>query len=219
MIIFEMIGLSMLDSLNPVTIATMIILIPIVKKKSDSLMFILSTYFIYTLSAIIFLLGLDKIITLYFDNVKQIINTYLVQYQQYIGFILLIMGIYFMNKLIIKFKNSQLFNYTPSPLTLKLTTPLSIFILGIYSTLLDIPTAIPLIGFISILTSTNLNLFLSITLLLIYCFIYISPMIFVYLLSKKDWFFKFQNKILKIMNAVNQVLLPTLLILIGLILI
>lgn len=215
MIIFEMLGLGILDSLNPVTIATMVVIIPAVKQKKDSLLFIISTYLVYSLSGIVTLLGLDTLFSKYMSYIIVNVTNLFTGIKDLIAIIFIGVALYYSYKLYQKAKTGRLFEYTPSPLMVKLTAPLSIFVLGIYSTFMDIPTALPYFGFISILTANKVSFLLAVFMLLAYCFVYISPMILVYIFSNNPSFFKFQNGMLKTMNFLNQIILPLFLLIAG----
>ena len=61
-LLLSLLGLSLLDCLNPATIATLILLLPLVKKVSHSAIFIWGTFVAYFVIGISFYYGIDKFI-------------------------------------------------------------------------------------------------------------------------------------------------------------
>jgi cytochrome c biogenesis protein CcdA len=216
--IFSMILLALLDSLNPATIATMMILLPLVKKKWHSLIFIAGTFTVYFSSGFLAFVGVDKYL-------KTIITETLRKFSLYIGIAelliastLIIIGIiqcYVLVRRIIKKDQSQK-DYMSA--IVKMVNPLALIVLSISSTLMDIPTAIPYFGFIGILSASNTSIMIAIVLFILYCFAYVLPMIILYLiftLIKGERFNKIETTFRNIINRASEYLLPIMLILIG----
>lgn len=219
--IFSMLMLALLDSLNPATIATMMILLPLVKKKWHSLIFIAGTFTIYFSSGFLAFVGVDKYL-------KAIATEVLSKFSLYIGIAglaiastLIIIGIiqsYELVKRILKKEQSQI-DYMGA--VVKMVNPLALTGLSIVSTLMDIPTAIPYFGFIGILSAINTSIVIAIVFFALYCFIYVLPMIILYLIFtfiKGERFNKIETTFRNIINRASEYVLPIMLILIGVLL-
>lgn len=220
--IFSMIMLALIDSLNPATIATMMILLPIVKKKWHSLIFIAGTFVVYFSSGFLVFVGVDKYL-------KSVITDLLRKFSLCIGVVelviacaLIIFGIiqsYKLVKRIVKKEQSQK-DYMAA--VVKLVNPLALIVLAISSTLMDIPTAIPYFGFVGILSTSNTNILTAIVLFILYCFVYVLPMIVLYLVFafiQGERFNKIETTFRNIINKASEYLLPIMLLLISALLI
>lgn len=219
--IFSMIVLALVDSLNPATIATMMILLPLVKKKWHALIFIMGTFVIYFSSGFLVFVGVDKYL-------KSIITDVLRKFSFYIGIAelaiasaLIILGIiqsYKLVRRIIKKEQSQK-DYMAS--IVKIVNPLALIVLAISSTLMDIPTAIPYFGFISILSASNTSMIIAIVLFALYCFTYVLPMVILYMMFafiKGERFNKIETTFRNIINKSSEYLLPLILLSVGVLL-
>lgn len=220
--IFSMIMLALLDSLNPATIATMMILLPLVKKKWHSLIFIAGTFIVYFSSGFLVFVGVDKYL-------KSIITDVLRKFSLYIGVVelaiasaLIIIGIiqsYKLVRRIIKKEQSQK-DYMAA--VVKMVNPLALIVLAISSTLMDIPTAIPYFGFVGILSTSNINILTAIVLFILYCFVYVLPMVIIYLVFafiQGERYNKIETTFRNIINKASEYLLPIMLLLISALLI
>lgn len=214
--------LALIDSLNPATIATMMILLPIVKKKWHSLIFIAGTFVVYFSSGFLVFVGVDKYL-------KSVITDLLRKFSLCIGVVelviacaLIIFGIiqsYKLVKRIVKKEQSQK-DYMAA--VVKLVNPLALIVLAISSTLMDIPTAIPYFGFVGILSTSNTNILTAIVLFILYCFVYVLPMIVLYLVFafiQGERFNKIETTFRNIINKASEYLLPIMLLLISALLI
>ena len=214
--------LALLDSLNPATIATMMILLPLVKKKWHSLIYITGTFVVYFSSGFLVFVGVDKYL-------KSIIADVLMKFSLYIGVVelviasaLIIIGIiqsYKLVRRIIKKEQSQK-NYMAA--VVKMVNPLALIVLAISSTLMDIPTAIPYFGFVGILSTSNTNILTAIVLFILYCFVYVLPMLILYLLFafiQGERFNKIETMFRNIINKASEYLLPIMLLLLSALLI
>jgi len=57
--IIAILALAVIDAFNPATIATMMLLLPMVKEKWHSLIFVAGTYLVYFISGFIVFIGID----------------------------------------------------------------------------------------------------------------------------------------------------------------
>lgn len=220
--IFSMIMLALIDSLNPATIATMMIILPIAKKKWHSLIFIAVTFVVYFSAGFLAFVGVDKYL-------KSIITDLLRKFTLYIGVVelaiasvLIIIGIiqsYKLVRRIIKKEQSQK-DYMAA--VVKMVNPFALIILAISSTFIDIPTAIPYFGFVGILSTSNTNILTASILFILYCFVYVLPMVILYLLFafiQGERFNKIETTFRNIINKASEYLLPIMLLFISALLI
>lgn len=217
-----MIVLALLDSLNPATIATMMILLPLAKKKWHTLIFITGTFVVYFSSGFIVFVGVDRYL-------KSIITDVLREFSLYIGVVelaiacaLITIGIiqsYKLVRRIIKKEQSQK-DYMAA--VIKMVNPLALIVLAISSTLMDIPTAIPYFGFVGIVSTSNTKILTAIVLFILYCLVYVMPMIilyFIFAFIQGERFNKIETMFRKAINMASEYLLPIMLLLISALLI
>ncbi len=220
--IFFMIMLALSDSLNPATIATMVILLPLVKKKWHSLIFIAGTFVVYFSSGFLVFVGVDNYLKLIITDVLRKFSLYIGVVALAIASALIIISIvqsYKLVRRIIKKEQSQK-DYMAA--VVKVVNPLALIVLAITSTLMDIPTAIPYFGFVGILSTFNTNILTAIVLFILYCFIYILPMIILYLafaFIQRERFNKIEITFRNIINKASEYLLPIMLLLVSALLI
>ncbi|MBC7960677.1 MAG: GAP family protein, partial [Vallitaleaceae bacterium] len=173
--IFSMIMLALLDSLNPATFATMIILLPLVKKKWHSLIFIIGTYLVYFSAGFLAFVGVDQYIKSTIVDVLRKFSLYIGIVETVIAIALLIIGVIHSYKLIIRIIRKEQNQKDYMAAVVKMVNPLALIVLAFSSTLMDIPTAIPYFGFIGILSASNMSVISAIPLFILYCFAYILP--------------------------------------------
>ncbi len=214
--------LALLDSLNPATIATMMILLPLVKKKWNSLIFITGTFVVYFSAGFLVFVGVDKYLKSIITDVLRKFSLYIGVVELAIASVLIIIGIiqsYKLVRRIIKKEQSQK-DYMAA--VVKMVNPFALIVLAITSTLMDIPTAIPYFGFIGILSTSNTNILTAIVLFILYCFVYVLPMVILYLVfTFNQWerFNKLETMFRNIINKATEYLLPIMLLFISALLI
>jgi cytochrome c biogenesis protein CcdA len=209
---------ALIDSLNPATIATMMILLPLVKKKWHSLIFITGTFVVYFSSGFLVFVGVDKYL-------KSIITEVLTKFSLYLGVIelaiasaLLIIGIIKSYKLARRIINKEQSHKDYIASVVKMVNPLALIVLAISSTLMDIPTAIPYFGFIGILSTSNTNILTAVVLFTFYCFVYVLPMLILYLIFaffQGERFNKIETTFRNAINKASEYLLPIMLLLVA----
>jgi hypothetical protein len=102
-----------------------------------------------------------------------------------------------------------------------MVNPASLFALAISSTLMDLPTAFPYVGAIGILLENGVHLPIAIVVILVYCLIYVFPMIIIYIifsLIQGERLNKIANGFKNIINN-SAKFLPILLFIIAILLI
>jgi hypothetical protein len=180
-LIFSMLGLGMIDALNPYTIAVLLILLPLVNAKWHASLFIWGTYLTYVGVAILLYFGVIQLL-------RTMLGEWLLTHQTIVGFIQLICAFFSIIGLawwMIHWYQNVRLAVGPPELARKpkvLLSPWFIFGMAILSTLYDSPSAIPLFWFLGILTQYAVQATYAVPLLIVYCFIYISPMILLYVL-------------------------------------
>lgn len=173
-------GLAAIDSLNPATIGTMVILLPLVKKVEHALIFLFSTYITYLAGGLSLYFGIDGLL-------GGLVSTAVNQYAQVIGAaeillgaVLLVWGLQLWFK-----KRSKHEPEMPQAISFKSLRPGYIFLFGVGSTLSDIPTGLPLIGFVGKMINSQPSPIELILLLSIYVLIYVSPLILLYVVYQR----------------------------------
>lgn len=214
--------LAVADALNPATIATMMVILPIVRKKWHSLIFVTGTFLIYFITGIIIFIGVDQYLKTFFDGISE-------NYSKPVGMIELIIAttgiiiaiiqaVKLVNRIIRKESSKK--DYMAA--VVKMVHPVALVFLAISSTLMDIPTAIPYFGFIGIMSNSGTGLFAASIPFIVYCLIYVLPMIILYLmfaLIQGERFNRIENGFRNFINKASEYLLPIILIVIGILLI
>lgn len=216
--LLSMIGLALLDCINPATIATMIILLPLIRKKWHALVFIVGTFLVYFSAGVLVFFGVNKYLKEILMSFFSTYSTWIAITEIAVSIVLLIFGAIQVVKLIrqliandVKFKDYM-------GMAVKKVTPYSIFTLAIISTLADLPTAIPYFGFVGILSSSNVSTAIMIVFFALYCLIYISPMLLlygVYSFISGEQLEKIENGFKNFINKASAYSIPIMLILFG----
>jgi len=103
----------------------------------------------------------------------------------------------------------------------KMVNPMSLAALAIFSTLMDIPTAIPYLGFVSLLSASSVTLPTALGFFIIYCLIYVSPMLILYImfsLIQGERFNRIESVFRRVINVTAEFLLPIVFLFIGILL-
>lgn len=216
--IFSMIVLALFDSLNPATIATMMILLPLAKKKWHTLIFITGTFAVYFSSGFLVYVGVDVYLS-------SLLKDVLIEFSLYIGVIelaiaitMIIIGIIQSYNLVRRIINKEQNQKDYMAAVVKMVNPLALIVLAISSTLMDIPTAIPYFGFVGIVSSSNPNILTAVILFSLYCLVYVMPMIILYSIFafiQGDRFNKIEATFRNAINKASEYLLPITFLLIS----
>lgn len=175
------IGLALLDSLNPATIGTMAVLLPLVKQVEHSLSFLISTYITYFAGALFLYYGIDQFLGKVFQEIVDQHPSLISIVELILGVILIGIGLWLYYK---RRKRKEVGTSLTQGIGIRSLQPGYLFLFGIVSTLSDLPTALPLIGFIGRMvefhpSSAILFLFLS-----LYVLLYVAPLIALYVVFK-----------------------------------
>lgn len=217
-IILGLISFGLLDALNPATIATMMMLLPIVKKKWHSLIFILGTYVVYLIVGLTIFFGGDKFLKTYIVNLSNRFSCIIGTIELVISCVILIFGIIYSIKLTKKIINKEIGQKDYMGIVTKIVTPVSLIILAVTATLSDVPTAIPYFGFIGMLSIENVSAGSALMLFVVYVFIYVSPMILLYGLYsfiQGEKFAKIELSFRNFINRASEYAIPIMFLLVG----
>lgn len=218
-IILGLIWFGLLDALNPATIATMMMLLPIVKKKWHALIFILGTYIVYLIIGLSIFFGGGKLLKRYIVDLVNRFPYFIVIIEFVISSVMLIFGFIYTVKLIKRIINKDVGQKDYIGIVTKFVTPLSLIMLAVTATLSDVTTSIPYFGFIGMLSIENISIGSTLILFIFYCFIYVSPMILLYGLYSfihGEKFTKIELSFRNFINKATEYSIPIMLIVLGL---
>ena len=208
-LIISLLTLGFLDCLNPATIATLIILMPLVKNLKHSAIFIWGTFITYFIVGISFYYGIDKFIKSF---IVDLMSRYVFEMSilgTILGLVLLGLGVKFSIKVIKIIKKNEAIKEV-NIIKIQNVNPKAIIGLSVVSTLSDAPTAIPYIAFISNLLETELSFLAVIFIVGVYCVIYIMPMVILYFSYQKlkDKFQEIENRTKDLINKASVYSIP-----------
>lgn len=173
-------SLALLDSLNPASILLLIVLLPLVKKTFHIFFYIGGAFLTYLLIGLVFFYGIDYYLE---QLIASIIEKYAVISSIIglsIGVTLVIIGASLTIRIIRSFRHKVDANQTKRKVSIKSVHPIMLLGLSMSSTLSDAPTSIPYIFFISRLAQVNDPFIVVLIHIVIYCVIYILPMLILY---------------------------------------
>lgn len=173
-------SLALLDSLNPASISLLIVLLPLVKKRPHLFFYIGGAFFTYLLIGLVFFYGIDHYLEAF---IVGLIEKYAL-ISRFIGISfgggLIILGAFLTVQIFLSFKKPQQAPIIKTKVSIKSVHPLILLGLSISSTLSDAPTSIPYLFFISHLAQEGNPFIMMFLHIIIYCLIYILPMILLY---------------------------------------
>lgn len=199
---FELIGitlgLALIDSLNPATITSMAVLLPLVKKVEHALYFLFSTYLVYYIGGFFLYFGIDRILGRWITEIWQRYSMPIIVAEVVLGLALFAVGI----GTYVKGKTQTVTADHAQSLGIRSLQPAYLFFFGVVSTFSDLPTAFPLIGFIGKMVEVHPSVAILLILLGVYVLIYVTPILILYLVFKvmrekmhqiTDWLICFIN--------------------------
>lgn len=203
-------SLALLDSLNPASISLLIVLLPLVKKTSHVFFYIGGAFLTYLLIGLVFFHGVDR----YLEKlIVELIEKYSVISTILgitAGITLIIIGALLTIRIIRSFKNEVELYKTTKKTFIKSVHPSMLLGLSVTSTLSDAPTSIPYIFFISKLAQINDPFIVMLIHIVIYCIIYILPMLILYAAYGmiKEKFSSIETWTRNVMSLLNKYGLP-----------
>lgn len=218
---------SAADSLNPVAITEQFILQGMVKKPKHIWFFILATSITNFIGGLMAYYGLVAIISNIFDFILKKLVPQIYIIELIIGIVALILVLYFvLNEKIKKNNNNEETKNKNSiedeklqiSKKIKSVSPFSLFILGVIATITELATAFPYFAFLAVLLNYEVSLLSVIIILLIYNFIYSSPLMILYFIyiKKQDLFEEFYLFMKEKMEKWSVVIMPLIFAVVGL---
>jgi cytochrome c biogenesis protein CcdA len=168
-------SVALLDSLNPVAIATLLILLSKVENKGTVGIFIISTFITYFAGGILIYFGvglaLERLLELLI-NIKG----------PWVSTVELILGIALLIMVYKRLSSKEPADTKSKQLGIFFLSLPGLFVLGVSSTLADLPTAIPYLGWIAFMNDKEFSLALILLFFTIYNLLYVLPLIILQLL-------------------------------------
>jgi cytochrome c biogenesis protein CcdA len=188
-LLFSLVAIAALDSLNPTAIALQIYLLSTPKPIGRSISFIAGVFSAYWISGLLVILGLRKLIMTVIANADfSLSEPHLYTIQFLIGLILLIAGFR------LKISNSANREKHPKKLTLDRT-----FLLGMAMTIVEFPTALPYLAAIEQIARAKLDLVSIMGLLGLYNLVFVSPLIMLVII-----YIIFQQQSTRVLHRINR---------------
>lgn len=167
---------SFVDSLNPSAIAQQMLLQAMVKKKKHIWFFISGIGLANYVLGLAVYYGVIEWVTKLFLSLTAKYPFYVYGAEIAVAVICAVVGII----LIIKTKHAQTAEHQNDVKTPTSLAPLSLFVMGAAFCAVELTSALPYFGFLTMLATYKLSLPLVIVFILIYCFIYVLPLILLY---------------------------------------
>ena len=197
------IATSTADSFNPVAIMQQFVLQGMVTKRHHIWYFITATFLTNFLCGIFAYYGLLTLLAVIWNGIK---NTgWIPAAELLIGLAILIWTGFTKHKTK-KDKPTE----TEFKQKTKSVRPLSLFLLGLTATLLELSSALPYFAFISVLANYRLNIVELLLVQALYNLIYVSPLIVLYLIYIKQQrlFDRVYHKMKNVMSYCSEYILP-----------
>ena len=221
---------SAADSLNPVAITQQFVLQSLVKKPKHIWFFILATGVTNFTGGLMVYYGLVAIVSTLFTTVLLTHQQNLLILELIAGIMMLILACYVVLDQRIKcaIYKGQLQNEDNQEMKdqqiiaekIKSVSPIALIVLGVLATITELATALPYFAFLAVLLNYKLTFLQVISILLLYNFIYSSPLMMLYFIYRKKQvlFDKLYKLIKKKVTKWASVIIPTLFIITGIVL-
>jgi cytochrome c biogenesis protein CcdA len=164
---------GLLDALNPSTIVTQLILLIKTKSQRVSVTFIVATVFTYLSAGLLLYYGLANTLVEWTSQIKISHGIWLVA-TEIIIVLVSARGLYYMIRAKKKGRSTRTIS--------SLLTPAAVLLLGLSSTLSDLPTAFPYFAFIAKMETTSFKPVVTVLYFIFYNFIYILPLLVIHCL-------------------------------------
>lgn len=201
-------GLSLVDCINPFTISAQVLLLTFVKKTYHVMYYVFGTYLTYVTGGLFVYWGIDKMLAEFWDGIMESHGALIYSLEILLGIGLVIYGILSLRKWLKKRNSSaaDVRSADKAPSAPKSVKPLFLLFFGAVNTVGDLPTAIPYLVFIAKLIETKVPIGAVVLLILLYCLIYVLPLIIIYVLYVfcKQKMERVLDKAKKIMTAVSE---------------
>lgn len=218
---------SAADSLNPVAITQQFVLQGMVKRPSHIWFFILATGITNFIGGLMVYFGLSVFIASAVDFIMDQFGAGIFIFELIVGIVFLGIALYLICRRRLKpnvkpvdiKKESAVELEEKAQLSLKIksVTPPALFVLGVIATIAELTTALPYFAFLGVLLNYELNVMTAVLVLLLYNFIYASPLMVLYFVyrKKQTLFESFYLLVKGLMKRWSAILLPFVFIAIG----
>lgn len=202
---------SFVDSLNPSAIAQQMVLQAMVKKKKHI------WYFIAGMGIANFVLGLSvyygiiEWVTKIVDDLTETYPLYVYGAEIVAGAVCLIAGI----GLVIKTKFTVSSDSGDSPKSPASLSPFSLFVMGAAFCAVELTSALPYFGFLTLLSTYSLALPVVLLFILVYCMIYVLPLVLLYFGYNRLSGTNLIKKLEKILGKISSYVVPVVLSILG----
>ena len=169
---------SFLDSINPSAIAQQLMLQAMVRKKRWILFFILGIGLTNYLLGLAVYFGISAVLMSLWDRIVSAYPFPVRGTESVLGLVCFIIGM----KMIFQTRSAGTADgqdETAKPA--RQLTPLSLFLLGAVFCAVELTSALPYFGFLTVLAGYQLGIFPVLCFILLYCLIYISPLVLLYI--------------------------------------
>ncbi len=171
-------GLALIDSLNPATITSMAILLPLLRKVEHALSYVASVYLVNYLGGVVLYFGVDGVLRQWLSE-TWLRHAALISAAQALAGLLLVaagIGLYLRKASPSRCRQARL----ARPPAIRSLHPTSLFVFGVVTTLSDLPTAFPFIAFIGRMIEAQPSMATFAILLGVYVMIYVAPTLLLY---------------------------------------
>lgn len=222
---------SAADSLNPVAITQQFVLQGMVKKPKHIWFFILATGVTNFIGGLMVYYGLVTVISGILSPIFEKYGRNLYIFEFIMGIAALMLAFYFVLKQKIQSVVRQVQLQNPESMEesdeqqitqkIKSVSPFSLAVLGVIATISELTTALPYFAFLAVLLNYELTVIQVVSILLLYNFIYSSPLMILYFIymKKQSLFERVYSLIKKQMARWSVVIIPLVLALIGVVII
>ncbi|WP_028551490.1 GAP family protein [Paenibacillus sp. UNC451MF] len=204
-----MLGMALLDSLNPAAISILIFILPMVKKTWHAVFFIGGAFMTYLLTGLVFYYGIDRFAKKWLFSLLQAYPLACSITGMILGGLLIGVGVLYTVRIVRSFRHKEA-ESSSGISNIKSVHPMMLLGLSITSTLGDAPTSIPYIVFISHLTEQHVPFSVMMLNLIVYCFIFVLPMLVLYIAYGliKEKFNFIETVTRKVMNKLSKYAVP-----------
>jgi len=165
-----LIVMGLLDSLNPFSIGVQIVILPVVKKISHVIYYIVGIFVTYFIGGVAIFAGIDTLLKQWFVDINFSEWPF-----PYIG---LILGTGLLVFAIFKIFKSNGIKANPKEFSVH---PVALLFLGVSGTAMDLPTGFPYLAVLAKGIEIQFAVLQIAPLLALYCFIYVLPLIIIQL--------------------------------------
>lgn len=211
---------SAIDSINPVAITQQFVLQGLVKKRHHIWYFIMATAIVNFIGGMLVYFGLAAIVKNYMDMILGRYSQLIYTTELMLGIVMFIAVSYIIMSKKVKSLEDKISALSgdflerseknDTLLKFKSVNPVSLFFMGSVATICELTTALPYFAFLTVILNYKLPVITVVLIMLLYNFIYSSPLILLYILYVKcqDKVDRFYTLIKEKMNKFSDILTP-----------